>query len=339
MKALFFDGNNKVHMEDVEMPRPSAGEVLVQVIWSGVCQTEFGPYEEKGSKVILGHEFSGRVVELGEGATRHRVGDRVVCHPFMPCGRCAPCRTGLTNVCRNRRGLQHIFYGGFGEFIALPEANFLPLPDDIPDDTGVLVLDVIGMMYHGMRDMPIGPASTVAVMGLQPYGLGGVIVAKMMGAKVVAFDASEYRRNQAARLGADVLVDSSDPNLKPIIDDLTGGDRFEHIIECDDPAIPFETMFQSIRSGGILNLMGHARRTFEFNPNWVTLWEVKVIGTPIHPPSQHEEILEVVRRTKWATDIIITHRPRMEEAKPALDAYMAGNAGKVAFDMTATRGL
>jgi len=131
------------------------------------------------------------------------------------------------------------------------------------------------MMYHGMKNTGIGPASTVAVMGLQPYGLGAVVVAKMMAARVVAFDASAYRRDQAAKLGSDVLVDSADKDMERVIDDLTHGEGFEHIVECDDPAIPFETMFRKMRPGGTLNLMGHARRTFEFDPNWVTLWEVQ----------------------------------------------------------------
>lgn len=102
MKTLFFDGDRRVHIEEVEIPRPGPNEVLVQVACSGVCQTEFGAYVGAGSKKILGHEFSGRVVEVGEAVRLHKVGDRVVCHPFMPCGTCSVCRSGRTNICRDR---------------------------------------------------------------------------------------------------------------------------------------------------------------------------------------------------------------------------------------------
>jgi len=331
MRALFFDGQQQVHLEDIPIPSPAAGEVLVRVAFSGVCQTEFEAYTGQGSKNILGHEFSGEVVEIGAGVARHKSGDRVICHPFMPCGTCSICRTGRLNICRRRTGLARLYHGGFAEYIALPEANFLPLPDDIGMDTGVLVLDVLGMMWHGMKDMPITPASTIAVIGLQPYGLGAVCIGKMMGAAVIAFDASAFRREQAMQLGADHVIDSNDPARKQMIDDLTEGEGFEHIIECDDPAFPFEDMFTSIRAGGIVNLMGHAKRTFQMNPNWVTLWEVKVSGTPIYNPCEHDQVLQVVRRAAWARDIIVTHRPKLDEAKAALDAYVAGNAGKIAF--------
>jgi len=333
MHALFFDGNSSVHIEELPVPERRTGEVLVQIAYSGVCETEFKEYRGEGSPDIPGHEFTGKVVEVGPETMRYKVGDRVVCYPFRPCGTCPVCRSGNTHICPDSTNLWHLRQGGFAEYISLPEPYYLPLPDDIPDDVGVLVPEIFGTMYRGLRLMRIKPGEIVAVVGLQPYGLGAVRILKLLGARVAAFDVTRYRRAMASRLGADVTIDSTEPGLFDRIQDMTKGAMFDHIVECDEPILRLERLFVWIRPGGTICLMGHAGHSFELDPDTVWRNEITVIGTPTYHPSEHEQVLDTLRRCPDA-DSIITHRPRLQDTKEALDEYVIDRAGKIAIDMT-----
>jgi len=209
----------------------------------------------------------------------------------------------------------------------------MPLPPDIPDDTGVLVPEVFGAMYRGLRLMQIRPGSIVAVVGMQPYGLGAVCMAKLLGAKVAAFDTVKYRRAMARRLGADLVIDSSEPGLYDRIAGFTDGAMLEYIVECDEPRLGIERLFTWIRPGGTISLLGHGGRSFEMKPEWVWRGEIKVVGTPTYHPSEHDQVLDTLRQCPDA-NTIITHRPRLEDAKSALDEYLIDRAGKIAIDMT-----
>ena len=333
MKALMFDGQSRVRLVDAPVPSPKAGEVLVQVTHSGVCQTDIRQYVGRGAETVQGHEFEGRVRELGPGVKRFRVGDRVTCYPFLYCGRCPTCQAGREHICPDKPKFNQLPQGGYAEYIALPERGFMPLAEDIGEGLGVLVLDVIGMMYRALKLARVTKTSTVAIVGLQPYGLGGVCVAKEIGANVVAFDASGYRRRLATDLGADTVVDSREKNLIEITEELTKGTLFDAVIECDDPAIPIRQLPRWVRPGGTLCLEGHTLDESAIRPVQLTIREITITGTPLYHLHEHDTVVDLLRRCPQASRII-THRPKLAEAKPALDAYVAGNAGKVAFDLT-----
>jgi len=329
MKALYLDGGGKVHLENVPVPSPGAGEVLVRVLHSGVCQTEIRYYLGEGAPRILGHEFVGRVEEAGPGVEAFARGDAVMCYPSLPCGRCAVCRSGHATVCPHNTGLR----GGFAEYIAADARFFLKVPEDFANRHGVLLYDVFGMMYRGMEPLGIGPDSCTAIVGLQPYGLGGVAIARQMGARVVAFDASDYRRRIARELGADLTLDGRAENLRAAVMEATGGEFFTEVVECDDPAIPFKDLFDWVRNGGRLCLMGHTKKPISISPDWVTTRKITVSGAPRPLGEQLPEILEIARKCD-KKDAIITHEPRLEDAAAALADYANGKAGKIAFDLT-----
>ncbi len=332
MKALFFDGNQQIHIADVPAPMPKEGEALVRVLHSGVCQAEFlGHYFGKGSPNILGHEYVGRVEDVGPGVTNLCPGDTVMCNPFLYCGKCSVCRAGNTAVCPNKR--QPGVRGGYAKYVAEDERGFLKIPEDFVSKYGVLLLDVFGMMYNGMYRLGIDKDSYTAIFGLLSYGFGGVAIARRYGAKVIAFDSSPYRRQIAEELGAEITLDSRRQDLKQVVMEITDGELFTEAVECNDPEIPFEDMFSWTRPGGHISIMGHTGRAFSLNPNWITLKQLTVTGTPLFEPEQLPEIIEIARACENKASII-THEPRLEEAQAALNDYAAGKAGKVAFDLT-----
>jgi D-arabinose 1-dehydrogenase-like Zn-dependent alcohol dehydrogenase len=332
MQALFYDGNEEVHVAEVPIPEPKDGEVLVRVLHSGVCQAEFaGHYHGDGSPKVQGHEYVGRVEHVGPGVQALRPGEAVMCYTCLPCGTCSVCRAGNTCVCphRERPGQR----GGFAEYAVGPEKRFLRIPEDFLNAHGTLLLDTFGMMYHGMRGMGIGPDSCTGVVGLLSYGFGAVAIARQYGARVIAFDASPCRRGIAEELGAEVTVDSRRDDLMDVVNEFTGGDLLTEVVECNDPEIAFESLFSWARPGGHICIEGHTGREFALNPNWITLKQLTVTGTPLFEPEELPAILDLARACN-NKDSIITHRPRLEEAQAALADYARGEAGKVVFDLT-----
>ena len=132
MKALYLDGGSKLRVEDVPDPSPGPGDVLVRVLHSAVCQTEFRYYFGEGADRILGHEFVGRVVQAGADVARLSEGDPVMCYPSMPCGVCAVCHAGKPGVCPDKQGLR----GGFAEYIAADARYFLKVPEAFANRDG-----------------------------------------------------------------------------------------------------------------------------------------------------------------------------------------------------------
>lgn len=331
MKALFLDGNETLRIEDVPKPSPKSGEVLVQVLHSAVCQTEYRFYFGDGADRILGHEFVGRVVETGSDVSNLSPGDPVMCYPSLPCGTCEICQAGKSSVCTHKIGLR----GGFAEYIAADAGYFLKIPEDFATRYGTLLYDVFGLTYRGLEPLGLSANSITAVVGLLSYGLGAVAIARHYGARVIAIDASPYRLNIAKDLGAEIILNANQQDLKAQIKHMTNDENFTEVIECTAPEIPFEDLFSWTRNGGRLCILGHTNKPFMMNPNWVTTREITVSGTPRFVPDQLPDILDVTRACKNKGSII-THEPPLElsPAKEAFEDYAAGNAGKVTFDLT-----
>jgi len=328
MLTLFFDGNRNVHLKNQPVPDRADGEILVRVSRAGVCQTDVAVYRGEGSTVVAGSEFTGRVVEVGPETMNFGVGDRVVSYDYLPCGTCPACRADTSYLCTEGTAIAELPQGGFAEYVSLPERYFLPLPDDIDDELGVLIPHEFGMMSCAMRQLDIRENAFVGVVGLQPFGLGAVALAKLAGARVVGFDTTKYRRSLASSVGADVVIDSTEPCLYDKLSNLTNGAMFDFMIECDEPLLRIERIFSWIRPGGTLCLQGHTGETVQLDTDWVTRREITVTGSPRYPADTHEEVLDLLRKCPAARSMI-THRPTIKEAKKALDEYVIDRAGKI----------
>lgn len=333
MLALLFDGNCNVHIENRPEPERRDGEVMVQVTRSGVCQTDFAVYHGSGSDRVLGSEFTGRVIETGPETMDFKKGDRVVCYPHRPCGSCAVCRAGNGYLCPVADGLRDLSQGGFAEYVSLPEQFFLPLPDDIDDELGVLIPHDLGMMWYAMQSLRIKPGDLVAVAGLQPFGLGAVALAKLGTAKTVGFDVAKRRRSIAATLGADITIDSTEPCLDDRIEELTGGAMFDHVVECGEPMLQVERLVSWVRPGGKLCIMGHSGKTFQIDTESITQRDVLVTGAPRYPAHLHDDVCDLLRRCTAARSMI-TNRPTLKESKKDLHEYVIDRTGKVVLNMT-----
>ena len=211
----------------VPKPRAGAGEVLIAVRHAGVCGTDlhiadWDAWAQGRLKppLVIGHEFAGEIVAVGDGVTELRTGQVVTAEGHIICGHCLQCRTGNGHICKNTRIIGVDRDGAFAEFIAMPATNVLPL-DGIPTEIGA-IMDPMGNAFHTVLTAEI-PGSTVFVVGCGPIGCFAVGIARAAGAAtVIASDVNPKRLDLARAMGAHVLVNAA---TEDVVDTVFGRDR------------------------------------------------------------------------------------------------------------------
>lgn len=254
MKAAVLYAPGEIRIEERERPAPGPREVLVQVTAVGVCGSDVHYYEHGrigpfvvDAPLILGHESAGRVVELGEGATKHAAGDRVALEPGVPCGRCRECRAGRYNLCADVR-----FFatppvdGAFAEFVAIHEDFAFALPDELSDEEGAL-MEPLSVGVWACRKAGVGAGDRVLVTGAGPIGLLALQCALAFGAThVTVSDVNPHRLEVARRTGA---TRTATP------DDGLEGD-FDALLECSGHPAAVAAGIGALRPAGTAVLVG-----------------------------------------------------------------------------------
>ena len=182
MRAIIWNGPRQMMVTDVAEPKPQPGEVLVKVHSVGICGSELSGFLGESSirvpPLIMGHEFSGIVVQSGEKAARFKEGDGVVVNPLITCGECYFCKRDLQNLCQARKILGVHIPGAFAEFVAVPEANCFPVSNAEPS---LLINSLAEPMACGVRAAKVGgvlPGSTVMILGAGTIGLLSIVAVR-----------------------------------------------------------------------------------------------------------------------------------------------------------------
>ncbi len=199
-----------LRIEQRPVPTPSDGEVLVRILSVGVCGSDVHYYEHGRigdfvvrSPLVLGHESSGQIVDVGEGVSRARVGERVAIEPGEPCGRCDQCRTGRYNLCPNIRfhGTPPVD-GTLSEFVAVKSKLAFKVPDEISDNAAAL-LEPLSVGIWANRKASTQAGTSLLIAGAGPIGLVTTMVAHAAGAtRIVVSDVNRYRLSAAMARGA-----------------------------------------------------------------------------------------------------------------------------------------
>src|SRR5829696_6354553 len=254
MRAAVLHAPGQIRIEERARPRPGAREVLVQITAIGVCGSDVHYYEHGRigrfvveAPLILGHESAGRVVELGEGVAKHRVGDRVALEPGVPCGRCRECRAGRYNLCADVRFLATPpIDGAFAEFVAIHEDFAFTLPESLSDEEGAL-MEPLSVGVWACRKAGVGAGDRVLITGAGPIGLLAMQCALAFGAtEVTVSDVNARRLELAARMGATRVV--------PAGEEL--GTDADALIECSGHPDAVASGIRALRPAGVAVLVG-----------------------------------------------------------------------------------
>jgi L-iditol 2-dehydrogenase len=288
MKALVLKSSRHFAVEDIATPRPGPDEVLIRVRACGICGSDVhgmdGSTGRRIPPIVMGHEASGEVVEVGRNGAGWYPGDRVTFDSTLYCGHCWHCLRGEVNLCDNRRviGVSCAEYrrdGAFAEFIAVPARSLYRLPDNLTFEQAALV-ESVSVAAHAVGRTPLSRTSRVAVVGAGMIGLLIIQVLKWRNcAGIIAIDVDEDRLRLARALGATATLSSRTADVAADVGALTEGRGADASFEVVGIAETVRTAVDCVRKGGSITLVGNLSPLVELPLQAVVTRELTLIGT------------------------------------------------------------
>lgn len=234
MKAAVLHANMDVRYEDYPTPVCGAGEVLVRVHMTGICGSDIPRVLYNGAHnypIVLGHEFSGVVEQVGEGVKRVKVGDHVSGAPLLPCMECPDCQRGNFSLCKHYSFIGSRQQGSFAEYVVLPERNAIVYDPAIPFEQAAF-FEPSTVALHGLTLNDYRGGGHVAILGGGTIGLFTAQWARIYGAAdVTVLDVVPERLELARKLGATYTVNTTEPDFREQCDRITGGRGFDYTFE------------------------------------------------------------------------------------------------------------
>jgi len=295
MKAALWYGKGDVRVESIDEPMVLPGLVKIKVKWCGICGSDLheflggpifipvgSPHPLSGNvaPVVLGHEFSGEVVEVGDGVTQFAKGDRVAVEPIVACGVCPACKEGKYNLCSSL-GFHGLCGsgGGFAEYTVFPEEYVHKIPDEMSYEQAALI-EPMAVALHSIRISGFKTGDTALVLGSGPIGLATIECLKTAGAKlVIVLQRKSVRQEYAKRAGADLVLDPNEVDIAEVVKKYTNGVGVDTVFETTGSQIGFDIGLASLRYEGTFVITSIWENTVTFNPNVLVFSEKKIVGT------------------------------------------------------------
>lgn len=339
MKGNYFLGAEhtpKFELREMNFDMLGPHQVKVKNMACGVCGTDVHIYHgEKGSAavtppVVLGHEYAGIVVEVGEAVTNVKVGDHVTMDPNMYCGICRPCRMGRKQNCEHLYALGVNTNGGFAEYSVCPDTQCYLLDPSLSFDVGAMT-EPLACAIHGVDKVGVRSGDVVLVIGGGAIGLMMVQLAKLAGAaKVVLSEPIAVRREIGLSVGADFAIDPTSSDLNQEFQAFTGLDGADVVIECVGRPIAAK---QAIAAAGLtgkvlLFSVPAPDATIELPLFDVYKKELTIVGSMINPDT-HERAVALLNSGRMQMEPLITHRFPLAQLEDAIRCQMGTESVKV----------
>ncbi len=335
MKVARFLGNKTFEVKDLPQLHAGPGELLLRNKVCGVCGTDVHIYHgEPGSAdvcppVVLGHEYSAEIAEVGEGVTGFAVGDHVTVDPNIYCGSCEPCQNGKKQLCEHMEAIGVTRDGGFGEYSVIPASQAFKLDSGVPFEYAAMA-EPLACCIHGIDLAGIRPGQKVCVVGGGAIGLIMVQLSKLSGAaKIALSEPNEKRRQVALHLGADVAIDPTQPDYKERFQEAMGSGA-DVVIECVGNVPAVKSAFQFAGKGATILLFSVPKvdSTFDLPLFDIYKKELTVKGSFVNPDT-HARAVALINSGKVDFAPIITHRFTLEQLPEAIAMQMSEESIKV----------
>lgn len=331
MKAVRFPGDRKVDVVERPVPQPGSGQVRIRTRASAICRSDMGLYTgasnivggdaARTGAITPGHEPAGVIDAVGEGVATSRIGERVAVHLGVGCGSCARCATGYTFLCAEWKCVGFDIDGGDADYLVVPSRNALLLPDSVSFVSGALMTDMIGSQYSTQKRMGIGAGQVVAVVGLGPMGGAAVLVARALGADVIALDPILERRALALELGAAEAIDAAEPDALDQVRRSTSGRGVDAAIDCSGNPAGQNLALDAAAVFGTVAFVGESRST-TINPSDQIIRKLlTVVGGWYFPITEWPEITDLVVASGMPIERLVTHTFSIDDAGRAFDLF------------------
>lgn len=338
MKASRFLGNKTFAVTDLPTPHAGPGELVLRNQVCGVCGTDVHIYHgEPGSAdvnppVVLGHEYSGEVVEVGKGVTGFAVGDHVTVDPNIYCGHCAYCQNGKKQLCPSMEAIGVTRDGGFAQYSLIPASQAFKLEPTVPWEAAAMA-EPLACCLHGIDLAGIQVGDKVCVVGGGAIGLLMVQLAKLSGAsQIVLSEPNEKRRQVGLQLGANAALDPTRPDAQEAFAQVLGGGA-NVVIECVGNVPAVKSAFQFAGKGATVLLFSVPKvdATFDLPLFDVYKKELTIKGSFVNPDT-HARAVALINSGKVDFDPIITHRFTLDQLPEAIAMQMSDASIKVVVE-------
>lgn len=330
MKAVVYKGPRQLAVEDIPMPEVLPGYALIKVKASGICGSDIHGYlgttGRRNPGVVMGHEFSGEVVEVAPDVTDFVPGDRVVVEPTINCEKCRFCKAGRTQYCTDK-GFLGVFSvnGGFAEYVSVPARLLFRLPDDMSFEEGALI-EPTAVAKCGVEMVADYTGKTVVIVGAGTIGLLVLSVLKSKNpACIIVTDLSENRLKAAKELGADYVLNPKNCDVIAEVMNLTDGIGADVSIECVGLGKSVDTAMSCLHKEGAAVWIGNSAKEITLDMQRVVTGGLSVYGTYTYSHEDFGKTLYSYKEMGIPTERIISRTLTPEEAPEVIEDLANGN--------------
>jgi threonine 3-dehydrogenase len=327
-----------IWLQDTPEPEVGHNDLLIKIRKTAICGTDMHIYnwDEWSQKTIpvpmvVGHEYVGEVVGMGQEVKGFKVGDRVSGEGHITCGHCRNCRAGRVHLCRNTEGVGVNRPGAFAEYLVIPAFNAFKIPGNISDDLAS-IFDPFGNAVHTALSFDL-VGEDVLITGAGPIGIMAAAVAKHVGARhVVVTDINPYRLELAKKMGATRAVDVSKEDLKDVMNELGMTEGFDVGLEMSGVPVAFRDMLNKMNHGGKIAMLGIPPQDVAIDWNQVIFKGLVIKG--IYGREMFETWYKMASLLQSGLDLspIITHTFSIDDFQKGFDTMGSGHSGKVILD-------
>ena len=340
MKAVYLPGNKEVVVRELDPPRPGHAEVRIAVKASCICRSDMSLYygnallgDAEPGRYVCGHEPAGFVEELGPGVSTLKIGDRVAVHLALGCGTCPACRRGIFHLCPTWKCIGFTAHGGNANYMVVPERNCLRIPDAMTFVAAAISTDAFGTLYSACKKLELSGASTLGIWGMGPMGSSGILAAKALGARVIAFDPIAERREFALKLGADLALDPTAIDVLDSIKEFSHGDGLSAAIDCSGNPGAQNMALDAVRPFGKVAFIGESKETTIRPSEQLIRKQITLMGSWYFGIAEYAEIAELLISKKIDLEQLATHTFSLDEAPLAFSLFDQRKTEKAVFVM------
>jgi len=322
MKAAVFHNIKDIRVEEVVKPSIQSNQVLVEVAYVGICGSDIGiyhvglgtdphPITKHAGNTILGHEFSGTIVEVGADVTNFHIGDRICVEPLIYCGSCPACTQGFYNQCQSVGFVGINRHGGFANYVAIDEHMLHKLPDNVSFEEGALI-EPTAVSLYGVKESKLKVGDTVIIYGAGPIGLLTLLCVKAAGAaKIVVVDISEERCKKAQELGASLVIKGDAEDLVPQILGFTNGGA-DVVFDCAGVQSTVNNALYTTKMGAQIVLLATFKKPIEIDSNIVMFKALHLTSTLAYR-NIFPTVIELIAEDRLDVSSVITSKIELDD--------------------------
>ncbi|HBE78466.1 MAG TPA: dehydrogenase [Firmicutes bacterium] len=322
MKALVYQGPHAVGIEERPIPHQK-GNALIKVSYSGICGSDLsivdGKHPRAKAPLIMGHEFSGKVMEVESNQDNITVGDRVTMYPLLSCGKCLPCRTGNSHVCRMLGLIGIDCDGSMAEYVSVPTHMLVKIPDAIDDEIGAL-LEPLAVVVHGVHQGRFRVMDEVMITGGGPIGiLTGIVMKNIGAAHVYITEIDPFRLSVCKEVGLDV-IDMEKENPIEYIKEKTDGEGVDLLVEASGVPVAAQQTTELVRCKGTICMLGIQKSLTPIDLRQLNFKEITMVGSRVYTKEAFKQAVNFAPQINDVLRKVITHRFSLADGVKAFEA-------------------